>query len=142
MDGLNDLFSLEVSGLSLKLRMCVSMLVFVAGARSEAIIQAKVYLDIRQGQWHQPANIVVDEGMIVSINPEKWPEDAEDIDLKDQFLLPGLMDMHTHLDLDFKGGFDHIITKKGAADGAMRAVKNADGRIHHGQENRHRSRQR
>lgn len=124
--GYNDLFSLEVSGMSLKLRVCILLLFFVSGARSEAIIQAKAYLDVRQGQWHQPANIVVDGGMIVSINPEKWPEGAEFIDLKDQYLLPGLMDMHTHLDLDFKGGFDHIITKEGAAGGALRAVKNAE----------------
>lgn len=89
------------------------------------LIKAKGYIDVQQGQLIQPANIVIDGEMITAVNPQILPAEAKVIDLGDQILLPGLMDMHAHLDLDFENGFDHILTKETASKGAIRGVKNA-----------------
>jgi len=93
---------------------------------AEILIKGKAYLDVESGQWQSPAEILVKGDLIESINPQTLPDGVEVVDLSDQYLIPGLMDMHTHLDLDFEGGFDHIITKEGAANGALRAAKNAE----------------
>ena len=103
-----------------------ALLLTTAAQAKESLIKAKAYLDVESGQWQSPANIWVKDGMIEAINPKAMPDGIEIVDLSGQYVLPGLMDMHTHLDMDFKGGFDHIITKEGAANGALRAAKNAE----------------
>lgn len=103
-----------------------ALLLTVAAHAEDTLIKAKAYLDVKTGQWQSPAEILIKGGVISAINPEEIPDGVKVIDLSDQYMLPGLMDMHTHLDLDFNGGFDHIITKEGAANGALRAAKNAE----------------
>jgi len=95
-------------------------------ATATTVIQAKGYVDVSSGQLVEPATLVIEGELIQAINPEQLPESTEIIDLGDHILLPGLMDMHTHLDLDFNNGFDHIITKESASKGAIRGVKNAE----------------
>lgn len=90
------------------------------------LIKAKAYLDVSEGRLISPANILVAGGMINSINPESLPTQVQTIDLQNKILLPGLMDMHTHLDLDFDGTWDNILTKESASKGAIRAVRNAE----------------
>lgn len=89
-------------------------------------IQAKAYLDVVNGELISPAVIVVADGVIQAINPDHIPEQSTLIDLKDRYILPGLMDMHTHLDLDYVGNFDAIITQEPATKGALRSAKNAE----------------
>lgn len=89
------------------------------------VIQAKAYLDVESGDWVSPAVLVIAEGKIEAINPTQRPTEHQLIDLGDQWLLPGLMDMHTHLDLDYNNGFGGIITNESASKGAIRATKNA-----------------
>ncbi len=103
-----------------------ALLLTVAAHAEDTLIKAKAYLDVKTGQWQSPAEILIKGGVISAINPEEIPDGVKVIDLSGQYMLPGLMDMHTHLDLDFNGGFDHIITKEGAANGALRAAKNAE----------------
>ncbi|MCX7552395.1 amidohydrolase family protein [Marinicella sp. S1101] len=90
------------------------------------LIKAKGYIDVQQGQLIQPANIVIDGETITAVNPQNLPAEAKVIDLGEQIILPGLMDMHAHLDLDFNGGFDDILTKESASKGALRGAKNAE----------------
>jgi imidazolonepropionase-like amidohydrolase len=90
------------------------------------VIKAKGYIDVQSGKLIKPAIIVIEEDKIVALNPETLPEDSDLIELPNKILLPGLMDMHTHLDADFTGSFDAIITKESASKGAVRAVKNAE----------------
>lgn len=99
--------------------------VVVAKADSHHI-QAKAYLDVTNGELISPAVIVVTNGVIQAINPENIPEESILIDLSEHYLLPGLMDMHTHLDLDYVGNFDAIITQEPATKGALRGAKNAE----------------
>ncbi len=82
-------------------------------------------LDVTNGQIQSPAKILVSDGVIVGINPEVIPTDARYIELGDRTLLPGVMDMHTHLTLDFFNG-DHWTTapvKETSADWALHGVK-------------------
>ncbi len=90
------------------------------------VIKAAAYVDVRKGKLVKPANIVINQGIITAINPDVLPEQYTTIDLQQKIILPGLMDMHTHIDLDFDGGFDEIITKENASKGAIRATMNAE----------------
>ncbi len=89
------------------------------------LIKADGYIDVRSGQVVKPAHILIDGELIAAINPKQLPTNVNHINLPGKILLPGLMDMHTHLDLDFNNGFDDIITKETASKGAIRGVKNA-----------------
>jgi imidazolonepropionase-like amidohydrolase len=94
-------------------------------AETTTLIKASGYIDVRSGELIQPANILVKNDLITAINPSSVPEGTVEIDLAGKILLPGLMDMHTHLDLDFNNGFDEILTKETASKGALRGAKNA-----------------
>jgi imidazolonepropionase-like amidohydrolase len=89
------------------------------------LIKADAYLDVRTGELIEPANILIEDGFIKSINPKTIPDDVEVMKLPGKILLPGLMDMHVHLDLDYEGNFDYIY-KESASLGAIRAVRNAE----------------
>ncbi len=97
-----------------------------AQASQSTLIQAAGYLDVRSGKLIKPAKILITDEKITAINPNVIPEDAKVIDLSGKILLPGLMDMHTHLDLDYNNGFGGIITNESASKGAIRATKNAE----------------
>ncbi|WP_093330548.1 metal-dependent hydrolase family protein [Thalassotalea agarivorans] len=94
--------------------------------QQSTIIKAKGYLDVVTGKVVSPAVIQIEQGKIKAINPTPMPSEATVIDLNDQILLPGFMDMHTHLDLDFDGTWDTIFTKENASKGALRALRNAE----------------
>jgi imidazolonepropionase-like amidohydrolase len=54
-------------------------------------------IDVRSGSI-VAGTVVLREGRIVSVGAEPAPSGAEVIDLGGRFVLPGLMDAHTHLD--------------------------------------------
>ncbi len=89
------------------------------------IIRAARMIDVTTGELISPASIVVESNMIVAVNPEAPPAGVESIDLGDRTLLPGLLDMHTHLTLDFFTG-NHWTTaaiKETPADWALYGVE-------------------
>lgn len=98
--------------------------VFSVQAQSK-LLKADSYLDVRTGKLITPANFLIANGLIKSINPKILPEDTEVIDLKGKVLLPGLMDMHVHLDADFEGNWDYLYTES-ASQGTVRAIVNAE----------------
>jgi imidazolonepropionase-like amidohydrolase len=63
-------------------------------------IQAAGYVDVRAGELVTPALIVVDDGRIVAVNTAKIPDGANTIDLGELILMPGMIDVHTHLAFD------------------------------------------
>lgn len=89
------------------------------------LIKAASFLDVRTGKLISPANLLIENGSIKSINPKALPEGLETIDLTGKILLPGLMDMHVHLDGEFKGNWDYIY-KESSSQGTIRAVANAE----------------
>ena len=83
----------------------VCALVTIPAAQSTAVIpqpflaltHAQV-VNVRTGEIARDVTLVVRDGRIVSIGPGGAPAGAQVIDMAGRFLLPGLMDAHTHLD--------------------------------------------
>jgi imidazolonepropionase-like amidohydrolase len=89
------------------------------------IIRAAHLLDVSNGNIISPAVVVVRDGIIESINPKVLPTDLETIELGNRTLLPGFIDMHTHVTLDFFNG-DHWTTAavmETSADWALHGVE-------------------
>lgn len=62
------------------------------------VLRADRWLDIDAGVVQSPAIVMIEDGRITAINPEApVPVSADDIDLGDVTLLPGLMDMELNL---------------------------------------------
>jgi imidazolonepropionase-like amidohydrolase len=65
---------------------------------SDAIVlRADRWVDVVDGEVRSPATIVVEENRIVSVDGSDVPGSAQQIDLGDVTLLPGLMDMEINL---------------------------------------------
>ena len=75
-----------------------------ASDRERVLITAARLLDVRSGQWLQNPQVMVRNGRIESIKhgPDAFTvtTDMRRIDLTGMSLLPGLIDMHVHLDSD------------------------------------------
>ena len=89
------------------------------------IIKAKGFLNVQTGQLVEPATLVIEDNIISEINPELLPNNAEIIDLKDKILLPGLMDMHVHLDMDFIKNYQFQAVTESGSNAVLRGAKNA-----------------
>jgi imidazolonepropionase-like amidohydrolase len=92
-------------------KLSLLLIVFLAsGAHAETlIITADRIFDAESGNVSGPVRVVVANGVIESINPDRVPADAQVIELGDRTLMPGLLDMHTHLTADYFTG-DHWVT--------------------------------
>jgi imidazolonepropionase-like amidohydrolase len=80
---------------------------------ADVLITAKNMLDVRTGKMIDNPQIFVRDGRIVSVKQGKIIsdeyKDAEKIDLAEMTLLPGLIDMHVHLDSDpTYGGYTNL----------------------------------
>ncbi|WP_242082868.1 metal-dependent hydrolase family protein [Aestuariivivens sediminis] len=90
------------------------------------LIKANAYLNVRTGKLIKPANLLIENGLIKSINPKSIPNNVEIIDLSNKILLPGLMDMHVHLDMDFMKNHANLMVTENSSKRTLRAVKNAE----------------
>ncbi len=69
-------------------------------------VKAARMLDVKSGQWIEHAVVLVKDGKITAVGKNiAIPNGAQMIDLGSRSLLPGLIDMHTHLtgDPEFQG---------------------------------------
>ena len=110
---------------SLLLLVVFLLTVQLVGAQT-IVLKADRYLEVENGEIIQPAVVIIEGDLIKSINPQKLPKDAEVIDLGDATLLPGLIDAHTHLVLDFSPQFPSQLVTDSPAQWTVRAVKNAE----------------
>lgn len=80
-----------------------SILSIAAPAAAEkVVVTAERYLDVETGKYvEHPAIFIGDDGRITSIadaRTVRWGSDVKHIDMSGRTLLPGLIDMHVHLD--------------------------------------------
>lgn len=85
-----------------RIRLCLTLLVIAAVSTSlsaRTLIHAGVLIDGKTDSPHEAVTVVIDGEMIVAIERGFTEPSADDtlIDLKDATVMPGLMDMHTHL---------------------------------------------
>ncbi|WP_088330868.1 amidohydrolase family protein [Lacimicrobium sp. SS2-24] len=69
------------------------------------VIKADALLDVHSGELKSKPMVFISQGRITRIayqSDTELPADAEILDLSGQTLLPGLMDMHVHLNSDAK----------------------------------------
>ena len=87
-----------------RLILTVAAAVVAAGpaAAEKVVVTADRYLDVQSGRYvENPAIFIGDDGRITSIadaRTVRWGADVRHIDLAGRTLLPGLIDMHVHLD--------------------------------------------
>lgn len=115
----------------LTMALAIFPVLLAAGLPARAdllLIEAARMLDVERGEVISPARVLVKDGLIAAVNPATWPDEARRVHLGDTTLLPGLMDMHTHLTLDFFTGNDWVTmpVRETAADWAIRGVRFAE----------------
>jgi imidazolonepropionase-like amidohydrolase len=89
------------------------------------VIRAARMLDVTGGRVLTGAVVVVQGDKIVSVNPATIPTGARTIDLGDVTLLPGFLDMHTHLASEISATSFIEPVRLTEADFAFNAVANA-----------------
>lgn len=94
------------------------------GSPSVVVLRAARMLDVKTGRIISPAVVVIEKDRIKSVNPTSVPP-GQVIDLGDTTLLPGLIDMHTHLSFDIEGAWIHRSVTETAGDYALRGARNA-----------------
>ena len=95
-----------------------------AGAQTFVVRAARMF-DPVGGTVTGPVVVVVEGDRIRDVNPAAAPADATVVELGDATLLPGLIDMHTHLAFDIEGDWITRDVRETAADAALRGVRNA-----------------
>jgi len=92
------------------------------------VVTADRLFDSREGRVTGPATVVVENGVIRSVDPESMPAGARTIALGNHTLLPGLIDVHTHVNGDWFSGDDWVWNPvlETAADWGIRGVVYAE----------------
>lgn len=96
-----------------------------AAQERPTVVKAARMLDVVSGRMLHDVTVVVEDGRITAVNPSTTPRNAEVIDLGDRTLVPGFMDLHTHLAFQLgPNSFTQAVTDN-QADAAFRATKYA-----------------
>lgn len=118
-------------GLSLAVLLLAALFSFPhrMGAQDDTteivVLRAARMLDVVSGKMLENPAVVVEDGKIIDVNPDRTPSGAMEIDLGDMTLLPGLIDLHTHLVYEIGGDWVTRPVTDLPADDAFRAAKNA-----------------
>ena len=89
------------------------------------VVRAARMLDVVSGQMLRNATVVVTGDRITAVNPPAPPAGARTIDLGDVTVLPGFIDLHTHLAAEISAtSFTEPVTNT-EVDAAYHAVKHA-----------------
>ncbi len=110
--------SIKIIGISISL-LCATL-----SGQAPYAITAAAMLDVKSGKMVQNPVLGVEDGDIKSVG-SAVPTNMEVTRLGDVVLLPGFIDMHTHIAMDLEAGtFGRVVTDTDA-DRALRGVKNA-----------------
>ncbi len=85
------------------------------------LVRAARYLDVQSGNYVSPAVILINGESIEAINPNTAPDVDSTIDLGQATLLPGLIDMHTHLCYSLEGDWSIAASRKARPTGRSAA---------------------
>ena len=102
---------------------CLLLFALPAFAQTQVVRAARM-LDVGTGQIFEPAVIVIENDRIRSVNRDS-DSAGPSIDLGDVTLLPGLMDMHTHLSMDIGPNWISRAVTEAPADWSLRGARNA-----------------
>jgi imidazolonepropionase-like amidohydrolase len=86
------------------------------------VIRAARMLDLSSGRMLDRAVVVVTGDRITAVNPAQAPANAKVIDLGDVTLLPGFIDLHTHLVGEIGAGSFYAAVTQTEADAAFSSV--------------------
>ena len=89
------------------------------------VIRAARMLDVATGRMLTGAVVVIQGDRIAAVNPTTPPAGARTVDLGDVTLLPGFIDMHTHLSSEISATSFTEAVRLTEADYAFNAVANA-----------------
>ena len=73
------------------------------------VLKSSQYLDVSSGKLVSPALLLIEGERISAVDLDSVPSNARLIDLGSRTLLPGVMDMHSHITLDYYSS-DHWTT--------------------------------
>lgn len=99
--------------------------VHAAAPAQTLVLRAAHILDVDAGKLVTPGVVVIDGNRIQSVNPSEPPANAELIELTGMTLLPGFIDVHTHLTSDLEEGWLHRSVEWTAVDDALLGVRYA-----------------
>ena len=97
----------------------------VAQDTQPTVIRAARMLDVSSGRMLDRAVVVVTGDRITAVNPAQAPANAHVIDLGDVTLLPGFIDLHTHLVAEISASSFFAAVTQTDADAAFSSVGNA-----------------
>ncbi len=105
--------------------LSLSTSVTLAQDTQPLVIRAARMLDVTSGRMLANAAVVVQGDRIIALNPASLPAGARTVDLGDVTLLPGFIDLHTHLSSEISAtSFFEPVTLTDA-DQAFSAAANA-----------------
>jgi imidazolonepropionase-like amidohydrolase len=100
----------------------------LAGQAGSYALKAARLFDSPSGTLVQPALVIVREGKVQSVGGTAIPSGATVIDLGDTTILPGFIDAHTHLTVDFNPDYNGALLlglQRTIPEQAIRATANA-----------------
>src|SRR5437868_2953871 len=80
--------------------LCIALFAATAASAERVAITADRLLDVRSGRYIDKPVVVADDGKIVEVRSGEPPAGVKAIRLDGLTLVPGLIDMHVHLDSD------------------------------------------
>jgi imidazolonepropionase-like amidohydrolase len=66
-------------------------------AQPAQVLRIGHLLDVKAGRWMQDQALRLEGGRIIALGPWQPADPAPDVDLRTSWVIPGLMDAHTHL---------------------------------------------
>ena len=109
----------------------ISTLAAMSALADVTVIHAGQLLDVPGTAPKAEQTVVIDDGRVTQViagyrDPSEFGEDVTAIDLKDKFVMPGLMDMHVHIQMELGPDSDSKRLRMSDADIAMQSVHYAE----------------